>query len=82
LTGWSRPCRRASRALHLGALARGAASCNVVFRRTSWTSGESGAGDVCELAYRRGGFVTFRSVPEMPEALAGFLAAGFCNSAR
>ncbi len=38
----------------------------------------SGAGEyVCELAYRRGGFVTFRSVPEMPEPLPAFPGGRF-----
>src|SRR6266436_2194718 len=39
---------------------------------------KSGAGEyVCELAYRRGGFVTFRSVPEMPEPLPVFPGGRF-----
>jgi len=39
---------------------------------------KSGAGEyVCELAYRRGGFVTFRSVPEMPEPLPAFPGGRF-----
>ena len=48
--------------------------CNAVFLRSSSPKLEkSGAGEyVCELAYRRGGFVTFRSVPEMPEPLPAF----------
>jgi diguanylate cyclase (GGDEF)-like protein len=38
----------------------------------------SGAGEyVCELAYRRGGFVTFRNVPEMPEPLPAFPGGRF-----
>ena len=38
----------------------------------------SGAGEyVCELAYRRGGFVTFRNVPDMPEPLPAFPGGGF-----
>src|SRR6266853_308662 len=39
---------------------------------------KSGAGEyVCELAYRRGGFVTFRSVPEMSEHLPVFPGGRF-----
>jgi len=39
---------------------------------------KSGAGEyVCELAYRRGGFVTFRGVPEMPEPLPAFPGGRF-----
>jgi GAF domain-containing protein len=39
---------------------------------------KSGAGEyVCELAYRRGGFVTFRNVPEMPEPLPAFPGGRF-----
>ena len=38
----------------------------------------SGAGEyVSELAYRRGGFVTFRYVPDMPEPLPAFPGGGF-----
>jgi diguanylate cyclase (GGDEF)-like protein len=38
----------------------------------------SGAGEyVCELAYRRGGFVTFRNLPEMPEPLPAFPGGRF-----
>ena len=38
----------------------------------------SGAGEyVCELAYRRGGFVTFRNIPEMPEPLPAFPGGRF-----
>ena len=38
----------------------------------------SGAGEyVCELAYRRGGFVTFRNVPEMSEPLPVFPGGRF-----
>ena len=38
----------------------------------------SGAGEyICELAYRRGGFVTFRSVPEMSEPLPAFPGGRF-----
>ena len=38
----------------------------------------SGAGEyVCELAYRRGGFVTFRNVPEMAEPLPAFPGGRF-----
>jgi diguanylate cyclase (GGDEF)-like protein len=38
----------------------------------------SGAGEyVCELAYRRGGFVTFRNVPDMPEPLPAFPGGRF-----
>jgi diguanylate cyclase (GGDEF)-like protein len=38
----------------------------------------SGAGEyVCELAYRRGGFVTFRDVPEMSEPLPVFPGGRF-----
>ena len=38
----------------------------------------SGAGEyVCELAYRRGGFVTFRGVPEMAEPLPAFPGGRF-----
>ena len=34
---------------------------------------KTGAGDyICELAYRRGGFVTFRDVPQMTEPLPAF----------
>ena len=44
---------------------------------------KSGAGEyVCELAYRRGGFVTFRSVPECPNRCPCFRAAGSHSSAR
>ncbi|MBS1851824.1 MAG: diguanylate cyclase [Acidobacteria bacterium] len=40
----------------------------------------SGAGGyVCELAYRRGGFVAFRNIPEMPEPLPAFPGAGFAQ---
>jgi diguanylate cyclase (GGDEF)-like protein len=39
---------------------------------------KSGAGEyLCELAYRRGGFVTFRSVPEMSEPLPAFPGGRF-----
>jgi diguanylate cyclase (GGDEF)-like protein len=39
---------------------------------------KSGAGEyVCELAYRRGGFITFRSLPEMPEPLPAFPGGRF-----
>jgi diguanylate cyclase (GGDEF)-like protein len=39
---------------------------------------KSGAGEyVCELAYRRGGFVTFHSVPEMQEPLPAFPGGRF-----
>ncbi len=39
---------------------------------------KSGAGEyVCELAYRRGGFVTFRNVPEMSEPLPVFPGGRF-----
>jgi GAF domain-containing protein len=38
----------------------------------------SGAGEyVCELAYRRGGFVTFRNLAEMPEPLPAFPGGRF-----
>lgn len=38
----------------------------------------SGAAEyVCELAYRRGGFVTFRSIPEMSEPLPAFPGGRF-----
>ena len=38
----------------------------------------SGAGEyVCELAYRRGGFVTFRNIAEMPEPLPVFPGGRF-----
>src|SRR3989454_8295603 len=38
---------------------------------------KSGAGEyICELAYRRGGFVTFRGLPEMPEPLPAFPGGG------
>src|SRR5258708_6155580 len=38
----------------------------------------TGAGEyVCELAYRRGGFVTFRNVPEMGEPLPAFPGGRF-----
>jgi diguanylate cyclase (GGDEF)-like protein len=38
----------------------------------------TGAGEyVCELAYRRGGFVTFRNVPEMSEPLPAFPGGRF-----
>jgi diguanylate cyclase (GGDEF)-like protein len=38
----------------------------------------SGAGEyVCELAYRRGGFVTFRDLPEMAEPLPAFPGGRF-----
>src|SRR5438874_2970552 len=40
----------------------------------------SGAGEyVCELAYRRGGFVTFRNIPEMPEPLPAFSGGRFAQ---
>ena len=39
---------------------------------------KGGAGDyICDLAYRRGGFVTFRSVPEMAEPLPAFPGGRF-----
>jgi diguanylate cyclase (GGDEF)-like protein len=39
---------------------------------------KSGAGEyVCELAYRRGGFVSFRNVPELPEPLPAFPGGRF-----
>jgi len=39
---------------------------------------KSGAGEyICELAYRRGGFVTLRSVPEIPEPLPAFPGGRF-----
>ena len=39
---------------------------------------KSGAGEyICELAYRRGGFVTFRGLPEMPEPLPAFPGVRF-----
>ena len=39
---------------------------------------KGGAGDyICELAYRRGGFVTFRNVPEMTEPLPAFPGGRF-----
>lgn len=39
---------------------------------------KSGAGEyVCELAYRRGGFVTFRNLPEMTEPLPAFPGGRF-----
>ena len=39
---------------------------------------KTGAGEyVCELADRRGGFVTFRNVPEMPEPLPAFPGGRF-----
>src|SRR5450432_2965917 len=39
---------------------------------------KSGAGEyVCELAYRRGGFVTFQNVPEMAEPLPAFPGGKF-----
>src|SRR5206468_7903029 len=38
----------------------------------------TGAGEyVCELAYRRGGFVMFRDLPEMPEPLPAFPGGRF-----
>src|SRR5206468_4172782 len=38
----------------------------------------SGAGEyVCELAYRRGGFVTFRNIADMPEPLPVFPGGRF-----
>jgi diguanylate cyclase (GGDEF)-like protein len=38
----------------------------------------TGAGEyVCELAYRRGGFVSFRNLPEMPEPLPAFPGGRF-----
>jgi diguanylate cyclase (GGDEF)-like protein len=41
---------------------------------------KTGAGEyVCELAYRRGGFVTFRGVPEMPEPLPAFPGGRFAQ---
>src|SRR5438034_1784457 len=40
----------------------------------------SGAGEyVCEPAYRRGGFVTFRNIPEMPEPLPAFSGGRFAQ---
>jgi diguanylate cyclase (GGDEF)-like protein len=42
------------------------------------TMDTSGAGEyVCELAYRRGGFVTFRNLPEMAEPLPAFPGGRF-----
>src|SRR5467141_1876212 len=39
---------------------------------------KSGGGQyICELAYRRGGFVTFRNLPENPEPLPAFPGGGF-----
>src|SRR5438309_8552975 len=39
---------------------------------------KSGGGEyICELAYRRGGFVTFRNLPENPEPLPAFPGGGF-----
>src|SRR5581483_3144099 len=39
---------------------------------------KSGAADyICELAYRRGGFITFRNLPEMEEPLPAFPGARF-----
>jgi len=39
---------------------------------------KSGAGEyICELSYRRGGFVTFRNVPEMAEPLPAFPGGKF-----
>jgi diguanylate cyclase (GGDEF)-like protein len=41
---------------------------------------KSGAGEyVCELAYRRGGFVTLRGVPDMPEPLPAFPGGRFAQ---
>src|SRR3954452_21617379 len=38
----------------------------------------TGAGEyVCELAYRRGGFVSYRNLPEMPEPLPAFPGGRF-----
>ena len=38
----------------------------------------TGAGEyVCELAYRRGGFVSFRNLPEMSEPLPAFPGGRF-----
>src|SRR5256884_4766791 len=38
---------------------------------------KSGGGEyICELAYRRGGFVTFRNLPENPEPLPAFPGGG------
>ena len=38
----------------------------------------SGAGEyICELAYRRGGFVSLRNLPEIPEPLPAFPGSGF-----
>jgi diguanylate cyclase (GGDEF)-like protein len=40
----------------------------------------SGAGDyISELAYRRGGFVTFTNIPDMPEPLPAFPGAKFAQ---
>src|SRR5205823_9806042 len=39
---------------------------------------KSGAGEyICELAYRRGGFISFRNVPEMSEPLPAFPGARY-----
>src|SRR5437660_10729352 len=39
---------------------------------------KSGGGEyICELASRRGGFVTFRILPENPEPLPAFPGGGF-----
>src|SRR5437868_4514172 len=38
---------------------------------------EGGGEYICELAYRRGGFVTFRNLPENPEPLPAFPGGGF-----
>src|SRR6201999_1893305 len=39
---------------------------------------KTGAGEyICELAYRRGGFVSFRNVPEMSEPLPAFPGGRF-----
>lgn len=41
---------------------------------------KSGAGEyVCELSYRRGGFFTFRNIPEMPEPLPAFPGGRFAQ---
>ena len=43
---------------------------------------DSGAGQyICELAYRRGGFVSLRNIPEMQEPLPHFPADASSSSA-
>jgi len=60
--------------LHLGTLAHHSAlGAPRVFGGLCEAHGTTGAGEyLCELTYRRGGFVSFRNVREMPEPLPAF----------